>query len=152
MLIFFPFCSHMDTCLEKIFHLKKAWNKNVSLHNCEKKAKSIHIFSEVSLVRHHYIHVFSKLALLKWFFHLLWKTDKHNINKKWINKKQNTFIALFPPSKEIFYKKNFHASMTNSVSNWRRRRSRRRKRWKRWSRWRKRDQIYKKKFSLYKLN
>ena len=79
-------------------------------------------------------------------------TIKNPSNKKWTNNKQHIFKTLFPPSKVIFYKNNFHASMTNFMSDWRRRRNRRRKRWKRWSRWRRRDYIYIFFFSLNKLN
>ena len=52
------------------------------------------------------------------------------------------FRALLYRSEVTFYTENVHASVSNSMSVWKRRRNRRRKRRKRRSRWRKRYQIY----------
>ena len=38
---------------------------SINQHVCEKKTKSVHIFTTVSLDRHHYIHLFYNLALLE---------------------------------------------------------------------------------------
>ena len=100
---------------------------------CEKMTKSVNIFDTVSLDRHHYIHLFSNLALLEQN-----KYEKEiNIEEEKIYSQQIAYVQnLTLPSEVKFYTDNVHASVTNSMSDWWRRRNRRRKRRKRRSRWR----------------
>ena len=55
MVIFFTFCSHMDTCLGKKFYLKKYHEIPIFLLIIvRRRQKTFYIFCEIFLKRHHY--------------------------------------------------------------------------------------------------